>query len=403
MNLLVDGTRKGYVKKTDRATKIVIDGLTETHPIYQVKLEHLYFNDQNDRIATWLSKFKAENNNEIIDKSNLAAYNDIIQDFISKSNPEKLKSTQKNIEFIGQQKHGVVLNDGRIIDGNRRFSCLRNLSKADPKFNYFETVILDKDIEHNAKQIKMLELQIQIGEEERVDYDPIDRLVGVYNDIVDTQLLTVHEYAMSTNAGSDRDVEKMVELAKLLVEFLEAINAPKQFYIARELNLNGPLVELQAILKRIKNENQKDEVKYAVFTNFLLQPEGDMTRFIRQLKSVTGSKKYLEEFIEKESIIAEKVLDDLPQQGEVSISTINEIRKNDDLREELSKTMDIITNKVKVMETRNKPGQLLVKVVDSLEAIDTKMFEKLNESQIEEIEGKLEEIAMRVEQIRREL
>ncbi|WP_278244250.1 hypothetical protein [Lachnobacterium bovis] len=29
-----------------------------------------------------------------------------------------------------------------------------------------------------AKQIKMLELQIQIGSEERVDYDPIDRLVG---------------------------------------------------------------------------------------------------------------------------------------------------------------------------------------------------------------------------------
>lgn len=403
MNLMPEGIERGYVKKTDRATKLTFDGLTDTYPIYQVRLDLLYFNDKNDRIATWLSKYKADNQIGVFDKTDVEKYNAIIHDFITKSNIDKLKSTQKNIEFIGQQKYGIVLNDGRIIDGNRRFTCLRNLAKDDPKFNYFETIILDKDIENNAKQIKMLELQIQIGEEERVDYDPIDRLVGVYNDVVENQLLTVHEYAQSTNADSDKDVEKLVDLSRLLVEFLEAINAPKQFYLARELNLNGPLVELQGILNKIKDEDKREEVKYNVFTNFLMQPEGDMTRFIRQLKTVANSNNHLEEFVEKENVITERVLDSLPEVGKVDKNTISEIRKHEELREELSNTMEVVTNKVKVMDTRNKPGQILVKVADSLSGLDVRIIQKLTEEQRDEIGDKLDEIEESIKEIRSEL
>ena len=289
MNLLKEGIEKGFVIKTDRATKLTVDGITDTYPIYQVRLDLLYFNDRNDRIATWISQYMAENGVSSFDRSDLGKYNDIIQDFITQSNPDKIKATQNNIEFIGQQKHGVVLNDGRIIDGNRRFTCLRTLAKKDPRFNYFETVILERDFENNAKQIKMLELQIQIGEESRVDYNPIDRLVGIYHDIIENQLLSVKDYAQSTNQ-TEAEVERMKDLAILLVEFLEAINAPGQYYIARDMDLNGPLVELQGILKNIKDAERREEVKYAVFTNFLMQPSGDMTRFVRELKQVVKEK-----------------------------------------------------------------------------------------------------------------
>ena len=388
MNLLRDGITQGFVIKTDRATKLTIDGITETYPIYQIRLDALYYNDQNDRIATWISQYKSDNKTETIDRTDLESYNNIIHEFIVKSNPDKLKSTQKNISFIGQQKYGVVLNDGRIIDGNRRFTCLRNLAVDDPKFNYFEAVILDRDIENSAKQIKMLELHIQIGEEARVDYDPIDRLVGIYNDIIVNKILTVHEYAVSTGAQSDNDVQKEVERAKLLAEFLEAINAPGQFYIARDLNMSNPLIELQAILRKIKDEDKKEEVKYAVFTNCLLQPEGDMTRFIRQLKSVASSN-YLDEFVEKELEIAERVIDNLPEVGEVNKEVINKLRKDEDTKRELRKTMDIVTNKAKASATRDKPNQILLKAVDSIETIDLNIFKKLTNEQKLEIEEHL--------------
>jgi AGCS family alanine or glycine:cation symporter len=70
---------------------------------------------------------------------------------------------------------------------------------SQPEFDWFETVILDTSIDTDKKQIKMLELAIQHGEEKKVDYNPIDRLVGVYQDIIETELLTIEEYAQSTN------------------------------------------------------------------------------------------------------------------------------------------------------------------------------------------------------------
>ena len=115
----------------------------------------------------------------------------------------------------------------------------------------------------------MLELQIQIGEEARVDYNPIDRLVGIYRDLVDTELLKPEEYARSTN-DTVKNVKKLMEISKLLVEFLEAINAPGKFYIARDMDLNGPLYELYGILNKIKDEDKKQQTKYIVFTKFYI-------------------------------------------------------------------------------------------------------------------------------------
>ena len=390
MNLLTEGISIGAVIKTDRATKMTVDGLTDTYPIYQVRLDQLYFNDRNDRIATWISQYKAENDITDMPMDDVNQYNNIIQDFITKSNPDKLRQTEKNIELIGQQKYGVVLTDGRIIDGNRRFSCLRNLSRKSDNFNYFETVILDRDYEHNAKQIKMLELQIQIGEEARVDYNPIDRLVGIYRDLIKNKLLTVSEYARSTNQ-KEKEVEKQIEYARLLVEFLEAINAPEQFYIARDMDLNGPIVELYGILRKINDEDKRQEVKYIVFTNFLMAPSGDMTRFIRNLKKVATSK-YLDDFIEKENEISEEVLDNLPEVGQVTPDTIAEVRANKTVVNQLENVMEIASNKAKASEARNKPGQILLKAVDSILSIDPIIISKLTKEQREDIAETIERL-----------
>ena len=334
-----------------------------------------------------------------MDHDSIDNYNDIIQEFIEKSNPQKIKDTQKNIEYIGQQKYGIVLNDGRIIDGNRRYTCLRNLAKNDPKFNYFEAVILDKDIEDNAKQIKMLELQLQIGEDAKVDYDPIDKLVGIYRDIIENKLLTPREYALSVNQ-KDAEVEKSVELAKLLVEFLEAINAPKQFYLARELDLNGPLHELYAILRKEKDDDRIDLIKNIVFANLLMQPAGDMTRFVRQMKNTILPSRYSEDFIEEECETVEEILDTLPAPGEVKESTIRDLRQNEEIQEKLKDTVDKFENKAKVIETKNKPSKVLNKVIDSLGEIDEYVLLALDENQKENITEQLDLIEDKIDKIR---
>ncbi|NLK94209.1 MAG: hypothetical protein GX275_03305 [Clostridiales bacterium] len=391
MNLLKEGTENDWAIKTNLSRKITIDGHTEAYPVYKIKLDCLFYNDQNDRIATWISQYKADNNIEEMDMSNLSKYNDIIQDFIAKSNPDAIKKTQANIELVDQREPGVVLADGRIIDGNRRFTCLRNLSKENPRFNFFEAVILEKSIKTNSKQIKMLELMIQHGEESKVDYNPIDRLVGIYNDIIENKLLTVKEYAMSTNM-TEAEVNKEIEVAKLLVEFLETINAPKQFYIARDMGLDGPLRELYGILRKINNEDEAENIKYSVFTNFLVQPHGDMTRFIRKIKTVATSK-YLPEFLDEQMDIAEKVLDKLPEVGQVTKDVIKEtFRTDEDTKEELKKSLEKAELKAKSSETRNRPLQVLEKIENHLETIDINIFSKLNEEQISSILSEVDKI-----------
>lgn len=394
MNLLKEGLEQKAVIKTSLTRKITIDGHTQPYPVYKVKLDWLFYNDQNDRIATWISQYKTQNDGKTPDISNREEYNNIIENFIVESNPDAIKKTQSNIELVDQREPGVVLADGRIIDGNRRFTCLRRLAKKNDRFGYFETVILDRNIESNAKQIKMLELSIQHGEESKVDYNPIDRLVGVYNDIITTKLLTVEEYAKSTNE-SESDVKRRVEVANLMVEFLEFINAPKQFHIARDLQLYYPIEELAKLINKCRNDDEAENIKNAVFTNILMQTAGDMTRFVRNIKTIIGTE-YQDEFFEEQNDIAAKVIDALPSDGTVNTIYIREtIRSNDEITQALDNSMEKSLTKVKKTETKNRPIQLVEKATVFLESIDTNIILKMNDSELMRLQrqiNKLEDV-----------
>ena len=163
MNLLENGLVEKFIFKTENKKRLVIENISKDYPVYRIRLDKLFYNDQNDRISTWISEYKMKNNIDKIDYSDRESYNKIIHGFITDSNSDAMKKTQQNIEAIGQIEAGVVLADGRIIDGNRRFTCLRNIQEKNKEVQYFEAVILDYSIEHNEKQIKMLELMLQHG------------------------------------------------------------------------------------------------------------------------------------------------------------------------------------------------------------------------------------------------
>ena len=399
MNLLKEGMEQKAVLKTTLTRKLTVDGLTKAYPVYKVKLDWLFYNDQNDRIATWISQYKAQHEGKTPDIAEREAYNNIIEEFIVASNPDAIRKTQSNIELVDQREPGVVLADGRIIDGNRRFTCLRRLAQKNDRFGYFETVILDRSIENNAKQIKMLELSIQHGEESKVDYNAVDRLVGIYSDIVETGLLTEEEYSRSTNESLS-DVKRRIEVAKLMVEFLEFINAPKQFYIARDLQLAFPLEELSKILKKCRSDEEADDIKNAAFTNILMQTSSDMGRFIRNFKSIIGSD-YQEEFLEEQRELAVQVVDSLPPVGKMDTTTIREVvRANDEVTQALDRSMDKSLTKVKKNETRNRPVQLAEKATTFLESIDQHILLKLNDSELRRLDRQLTKLEQMIAQIR---
>ena len=401
-DLLRDGLSQHAAQKTSLTRKLTVDGATEAYPVYRIKLDQLYYNDQNDRIATWISQYRSQHGGQAPEPADREAYNQIIEGFIVESNPDAIRKTTANIKLVEQREPGVVLNDGRIIDGNRRFTCLRQLSAEDAKFGWFEAVILDRSIESSAKQIKLLELSIQHGEEGKVDYDPIDRLVGVYHDILETGLLSPEEYARSTNE-SVTDVKKRMELAELMVELLEFINAPGQFHIARELKLYYPLEELQKLLKKCRTENEKEDLKNSVFVNILLRPAGDMTRFIRGFKNIMGSEQQ-EDFLEEQQEIAAEIIDILPAPQEMSSQVIrDQIRTREDLCGTLEQSMDKYLFRTRKTETRNRPILLAEKATGFLESIDVNILSRLGDSELQRLRRQLDLLEKAADEIRRKL
>lgn len=389
-------------KKTTLNKQLRIDNHTDIYDVYDIPLDCLYYNDKNDRIATWISDYKSENNCDSIDMSDIDAYNDIIEKFIEKSNPDALAKTKNNIELIGQQEYGVVLNDGRIIDGNRRYTCLRKIERENNQTQYFKAVILPHDIEHNAKQIKMLELALQMGVDRPVDYDPIDRLVGIYNAIVETELLTAKEYAI-TVSKSEKEINNEVEKAKLMVEYLEFIGAPKQYHLVRKLKLNDPLLELYKILKKFSDtDGRKEDIKNIVFANFCMQPEGDMTRYMRKIKKITENPKYLDDFIDEQMNTTEKVVDQIDETPKMNEGTISALRSTG-MGNEFSLSTEKWLAKTESDASRNQPAQLVEKAYNILDSIDVNIFKKLNEDQLEIVRRKLENVQESINIIREEL
>lgn len=400
--ILEKGLGEKFVIETDLTKKLVIDNVAKVYPVYKIRSDKLYYNDQNDRIATWVSQYKTENNVDEINMENLDEYNAIIHNFVTESNREALRKTQTNMELIGQNVPGVVLQDGRIIDGNRRFTCLRNIEEKTGQTQYFEAVILDHNIKNNKKQIKILELMLQHGIDEKIDYNPIDRLVGVYNDVIETGLLTAKEYAMGIGV-KESEVVQEIEKAKLMVEFLEFINAPKQFHLARHFNIVDPLKELNTMLKRINDEDKKEDLKYSVFSQFLISPEGDATRYMRKIKKIASNDRFLEGYLDEQVDLVEKVCDILEAHPEVKENEIAKIRSDEDLKRNFYQSTEKHLNKVNSDATRNQPIKLVEKAFDNLELIDLNILNKLSVLQVEEFSNNVKDLKEKINNLEKAL
>lgn len=394
-NLLRDGIGS-VVEATSLSRKLTIDGVTKAYPVYRVRLDQLFYNDQNDRIATWISQYKAEHGPDAFDSLDRTAYNKVIEQFIIQSNEAAIAKTQMNIALVNQREPGVILADGRVIDGNRRFTCLRRLSVEDAQFNWFETVILDTSIESNKKQIKMLELAIQHGEEKKVDYNPIDRLVGVYQDIVETELLTMEEYAYSTNETVS-EVKKRIEAAMLLVEFLDYIHLPKQYHVAREYQVVSVITDLQQLLRKCATPETQQKVKNAVFANVMMHTIGDSRKYIRNLSSMMDSG-FFSAYIKDQSRISENLQEDLDAAApETKGDLAFFVSTHGEEAEALQLSFDKSLLRSKKQETRNKPSQIVSKSILMLRDVDTNIFSKLTDAEKDNLRGQLTRLTSVVE------
>lgn len=387
------------VQKTDLTRKITYGGKTVAYPVYRVRLDALYYNDQNDRIATWISRYESENGKDSLSDLNTEIYNRIIENFIVESNPESINKTQKNISLVGQREPGVTLADGRIVDGNRRFTCLRRIQRKSQEPVYFETVIMDMDIREDKKQIKLLELAIQHGEEKKVDYDLIDYAVGTYRDVVQTELLTIEEYASSTNE-SIADVKKRIEIAGVIVEFLSYLKLPEQYYVAREYQVYSLFQEMMTPLRQL-NESEKQQLKYIAFNNAMMHAIPDQRKFIRDIKNLVKNGTYAAFFDEQQkwgNAIREK-FEALDVRNKSDVDKFAE--DNADITEELQLSMERAKLRARSQQLKAKPSENVSKSISLMMEVDPRQFERMSTEEKEALKAGVDELAKIVTRFRK--
>lgn len=391
MNLFELIGNDDMIQKTNLSRKITIGGKTIAYPVYKIRLDLLFYNDKNDRIATWLTQYSNDSDNIPFEELSKDEFNSIIEKFIIESNPSAIEKTKNNIALVNQREPGVVLYDGRIIDGNRRFTCLRLLHRNDPEVNYFETIILDKDIGSDQKQIKMLELSIQHGEEQRVEYNLIDLTIGAYHDITETGLLTIEEYASSTNE-SVAEVKKRLDVAELIIDFLSFIGSPKQYHIARELEIYTLMYEAIPLLKNCETYEEKENLKTVIYNNIVMNTIVDGRKFIRNLKKMMNEG-VIGAYVKRQNKLSDKIEEARSENDFHSVGELKQFAEtNADISEDMSVSMERSLTNMKKKQLRGKPSQAISKSISTLMDIDADVIEILSDKEKQKLGTQLRKL-----------
>lgn len=166
-------------KKQPAMTGITMtyNGEIRTFDAYRIPLDILVYNPYNGRIGSEVKSYERQHH-----RLNPENADDIkiIEDFLWRSKISANEATMQSLLKDHQKQYGIVTADGMIIDGNRRASLLNRLWR-DPSVNandkqhcrFFLAIILPQDAD--KKEIIRLETTYQMGEEAKLDYNPIEK------------------------------------------------------------------------------------------------------------------------------------------------------------------------------------------------------------------------------------
>lgn len=217
--------RKQHLKtiqtRTPFATghQLLYRGTLQPFQVFEIPLEYLIYNQYNGRIGSVVKSF--EKQNHTLNPENPEDIT-IIENFLWESKESSNSKTLESLRSTGQIKFGIVTSDGVIIDGNRRASLMNRIlhdanSSTDEKnrCRYFKAIILPDSA--TKRDILQLETSFQMGEDEKVDYNPIEKYLKC-KDLEDANF-TRDEIA-SFMGISKKDVDLYLEILDLMDQYL---------------------------------------------------------------------------------------------------------------------------------------------------------------------------------------
>ncbi len=392
---------------TDMTINVKILGEVKVLKVYKVPITELYYNDKNDRIATFINE-----HSKLLAKMDIETRNNEIMSEIIKSNKKAYKDTKAAIKSDGQLIPGVVASDGRVLDGNRRFTCLRELYEKEKidKYKYFLTAVLDGELSNlTESEIKKIEYNLQFAEEEKVSYDTIDMLVGIYNHVqIDgvndekETVLTPDEYIESKKI-SKQSFNKDVRTIKTLLEYLEYINKPQQFHIARDNNLKEALVTLSQQLNKVEaNDERKEQLKYLCFNIMLnrVNVHVSLTHTIKEiLKNYDINPGPCNKVLEEYEKITDDIFDNLIGEDGYNDSKYEKF-KNSDAIKNLTEKVTTLVQSNKATNIKEEPLNKIKNAIKSVNDVDMNIVKILSDTKNNEFVELVEKLDSIVSEIK---
>ena len=217
-------------------------------PVYEINTEYLIFNQYNGRIGTYVKTYEKQNGP--IDAATDAG-EEIIYNFLLESKEERNLETQQSIETNGQLEYGIVTRDGIIIDGNRRCMLLKKIAKDNNQAtSYFRAVILEDTLDNEPKEIRKLETTYQMGVDEKVDYNAIEKYLkckDLYEDF------SLEEIAKMMGEKDGKIIKKYLDILELMDEYLSNLGYSGLYTKLNDEKMEGPFVDLIGYLKKQKS------------------------------------------------------------------------------------------------------------------------------------------------------
>ncbi len=368
-------------------------GTTRTEIVWRIPLDFLIYNKYNGRIGSEVLSYEKQNG-----ELNAEADADraLIEKFLYESKADRNKTTMQDLLKNGQQRYGIVTSDGIIVDGNRRAMLLNRLYHKHAemgltyaeveKCKYFLAIILPDDAE--VKDIQQLETIYQMGEDDKLDYNPIEKYLKCKQ--LKQSGFTERQIAefMSEKEGK---IKEWLEILSLMEEYLQEYDY-EGIYTRLE-KTEGPFVDLANYLdsyaRRGANVRNVDwtytdsdisDLKLVCFDYIRARYEGKEFRDIAKTGkegSIFFFKDLWDDFLkqhQEKTPQDEETVDELRQRcpGE-DLSVLLRQRDNawiEQAKGQLKGNLNRFSRRLDDKRDANKPADLIERALNALQSVD---------------------------------
>lgn len=218
--------------------------------VYTIPLDVLTYNKYNGRIASHVKSF--ERQFEALDPSN-PKHSAKLEEFLYQSNSGRNKQTLDDLKKHEQLRYGIVTRDGVIIDGNRRAMLIGSIAKErNQPPGYFLAVILADRLADNPREIMRLETTYQLGEDEKLGYNAIEKYLKVKD--LQQEKFSDEEIAAMMSEPDAASIEKIAAIMELMDLYLKLLDYEGIY--TRLDDTEGIFVDLHQYLTKYKKQTQ---------------------------------------------------------------------------------------------------------------------------------------------------